>query len=350
MVYIRNVERLIRVTSDALNDERNRAIAMARTHEAAAHELYSFHSPIFSDILIAPDLKGKALGLFSIEDKLIILNEKIMNLDEAVRDNIIKHELSHALEYALTGISTGHTPLFRAICKGLGIDEGFEKAKIVISLKERDKKARKIEKLLALSTSPFENEAMEALEKAQKLMLENRIESHANTKEEKIYYSSIYSSGRTPFYITSILNFVSESTGAFIVRSSKGGKIHSTCYGSLEEVELSIYLFDYICSALEQEVRKSRTAGIGITRDSFILGAIPEMRKHLYSADNANKEAIVKVRDENAKLCKRLVFTDTKLRTKKYSVHMNDAKSYDNGKKFGKSLAIPRKIDIKKLV
>ena len=178
-------------------------------------------------------------------------------------------------------------------------------------------------------------------------MIENHIETQ--NKEEKLFFVELYESGRTPHYISSILDFISFATGVFIVRSTKSGKSVSTCYGSLDEVEFSIYLFDYILSESDNEVKKSKKKGINITKNSFIMGAMPEMKKKLKTLSENTENALSIIRDENRILSKKLVFTNTRLRTQKHSASIQDYNSFKIGKNFGESLPLPQKIDRKKL-
>ena len=346
MVYIITVERIIKVTSDAINLERARLMSLARKLEKSACRDYSISTNIFSDLLIAPNLPNSILGYFHEKYRIIVLSEDLLEFDESSRDNILKHELSHALEYALDG-ATGHGNRFKAFTAYFGTDKDFEKAKVEKAALDKNKVKTKVEKLLALSSSPFENEALQALLKAQKMMIENHIETQ--NKEEKLFFVELYESGRTPHYISSILDFISFATGVFIVRSTKSGKSVSTCYGSLDEVEFSIYLFDYILSESDNEVKKSKKKGINITKNSFIMGAMPEMKKKLKTLSENTENALAIIRDENRILSKKLVFTNTRLRTQKHSASIQDYNSFKIGKNFGESLPLPQKIDRKKL-
>ena len=319
MVYIITVERIIKVTSDAINKERNRLIALAKSLEKSALKDFSINTSLFLDLLIAPHLPSSILGYFHEKYRIIVLSEDLMDLDISARDNILKHELAHALEFALSGTTTGHSKQFKSLTAYFGTDKEFEKAKIEKTIIEKSKMKSKVEKLLALSTSPFENEAMQALSKAQMLMIENHIDMKDKETEEKLFFAELYESGKTPHYISSILDFISYATGVFIVRSTKNGKSVSTCYGSLEEVEFSIYLFDYIISEADNEVKKAKKKGISITKNSFIMGAIPVMKKKLSTFSANTEHALSLIRDENRILSKKLVFTNTRLRTKKQS-------------------------------
>ena len=189
MVYIITVERIIKVTSDAINKERNRLIALAKSLEKSALKDFSINTSLFLDLLIAPHLPSSILGYFHEKYRIIVLSEDLIDLDISARDNILKHELAHALEFALSGTTTGHSKQFKSLTAYFGTDKEFEKAKIEKTIIEKSKMKSKVEKLLALSTSPFENEAMQALSKAQMLMIENHIDMKDKETEEKLFFA-----------------------------------------------------------------------------------------------------------------------------------------------------------------
>ena len=341
LVYISVVERIIRVTSDLISSERVRLLSIAHSAEKKALCEYRLKGKLFEDIIIAPSKDG-VLGLFSADDRIIIINESVMALAEKDRDNILLHELAHALDKAINGSCSGHSPQFRSYALFLGIEQGFEKARIKTALAQKEKNESRIAKLLQLSSSPFENEAIEALKKAQKLMAENH--SDGSRCEKKLYYVPLYESGRTPYYISRILSFISDITGVFIVRSSSEGKVVSTGYGKLEEVELAIYLFDSLSSQLDKEARKARREGRTFTKDSFIIGAIPEMEKKISENQEGTKSALMVIRDENIRLSKELVFRKTSLRTVRHSAHILDKNCMKSGSEFGKAVDLPIEI------
>ena len=73
------------------------------------------------------------------------------------------------------------------------------------------------------------------------------------------------------------------------------------------------------------------------------------MKKKLKTLSENTENALAIIRDENRILSKKLVFTNTRLRTQKHSASIQDYNSFKIGKNFGESLPLPQKIDRKKL-
>ena len=339
------VERIIKVTSDFISVEGLRLLDEARKLESRAIGDYGLHRRLFDTLVIAPKLTEHKLGFFVPKDNLIVLSEDILDLPKKTQSNILKHELSHALENALTGTTTGHSQFFRALTSYFEIDSGFEKAAINRELLEKDKTREKIRKLMAMTTSPFENESITALKKAQKIMVEKHVELREEHKEaERLYFSELYESARTPRHITSILCFVSLMTGVCIIRKDgKSGKC-SVSYGSLEQVEFSIYLFDYVISSLDRAMKDARKKGLKITKNSFIVGALSEMKMKVFDSEAVTSKELITICSENKKLAKRLVYQNSSLRTRRYKTYVKDGSSYQAGKEYGKRIVLPKEV------
>ncbi len=346
------MDRTIRVTSDEENVVREVLVNHARVLERKVQLEFHLYTPLFSDIFLAinPDGDEKVLGRFYSKGKYIVINESLIREDMPIETiiNIVKHELAHAMDFAINGTLSGHSQKFRSYCAYLAIDEGFDKAKIRNTLRERQNKEERIRKLLTLTTSPFENEAMIALSKAQKLMLESSMPKEKKDKE-KLYITDLYEAGRIAYSISKLTNFISRATGAYVVqcRVAKGHTI-IRLYGSLSQIELSIYLFDYLYDNLNLEIAKLRKQGEAITKDSFLMGAIPEMEKKLLLCDENTNNALVAVHRENEEKTKRLVFKKG-LRNVKHSARNVSSSSYKFGSEFAQKLDIPKTIGQKKI-
>ncbi|MBQ0070308.1 MAG: DUF2786 domain-containing protein, partial [Spirochaetales bacterium] len=316
------------------------------------YQTYGCRATLYDAFFFAPPLQKTNLGRFESEGRLIILSEELLEEPFPVVQNIFLHELAHALDYALHGSCSGHSPLFREYCAVLGVEEGFEKAKVKNALRSQKDLSRKVEKLLALTSSPFENEALEALSKAQKLIAKGALEEKEENrkKDERIYTVDLYEAGRTPLYCVWLMSFTGSATGCFLVKcqGELGGKV-TRAYGTLEQVEAALYLFDYLTSSLEDEIKRLKKEGHAITKDSFVMGAVPEMRKKLEGMDRESSTALVVLQNDNAKKAKKLVFSGQHLRSTRSTGHVGSTESYRLGAKFGQNLDISRHKDTKKL-
>ena len=346
-VHHQTMERKISMRSLLTDKKRDTLIQLGREKERELIKYGVIHSLLFSDLLIAPALENKKLGYFSSSDKLIVLSEEmVMTSDEITIKNIFLHELSHALDFAMHGTLSGHSALFHQCCRVLGVPPEFEKSKIKANARNAEEQRDRIKKLLALSSSPFENEAQEAIKKAKALMAKAGITE--TDHEEKIYMVPLYAAKRYLFSVRTLLNYVATTTGVYIVISSeKDSTKKAIAYGSLEETEGAIYLFDYLTSAAERELSKLRKMNRSVEKDSFIRGMIKELSEH--TADSSSDKALVIIRDKNRKLAKKIVFHDTRISERVVHTNHWNPKSFEEGRNFGSKLNIPRRIERKEL-
>lgn len=126
---------------------------------------------------------------------------------------------------------------------------------------EQDKLLRKIKKLLALSKSTNPHEAASALDMAQKLMAENRINqaqvefSQAHTKQKTAIKSARY--------VHMLISIVTKAFGvdAYLCNQYPGedwgeNKMHVVFFGADERPEIASYCFDVLYRRL-QTARKA---------------------------------------------------------------------------------------------
>ena len=214
-----------------------------------------------------------------------------------------------------------------------------------IKIKER------MAKLMAMSSSPFENEAMVALSKARKLLLENsKLLNTEEKKEDKIYEVDLYEGGRIPSYALRLGSFVGKATGVYILKvlgEANGSVVRA--YGSLEEVEAALYLYGNLFSSLDGEIARLRNQGYKITKDSFVAGACPEMEKKLEHADAQSDNALISIQQENRDKARRLCLTGKYVFTKSHSRSRCDMNSLSMGKEFGKGVNISSSMGKKEL-
>ena len=315
----------------------------AELRELAAEKLKTLglSANAVSEILISPDLPDSALGLFRPDDRSIIISEELVSegTKEDIR-NIFLHELAHAVDWLLNN-GNGHGASFHECCRMLGLSPGFSRSRVSLSIRERSSRREKIRKLMALSSSPFENEAAEAIRKAQKLMLEGNMEV---SDREKIHTAELFSAGRLPFWAKELSSYAGSSSGAFVLTLSKPESRTIMLHGSVEEVELAIYIFDYVVSAAEREIKAQRKSGKKISKGSFICGAVDALSAK--TGKTAESTALMVVEERNRALAKKLIYSDAKIR-RTYSSTPIDSGSYQSGRAFGKELNIPERIRIK---
>ncbi len=278
---------------------------------------------------IAPQPEGERLGFFDPEGNSIVLAEELSEHDT---ENILLHELAHAAEWHINGCITGHSPEFRKYCRILGVEPGFDRSRVSLSLR-KDKEAReRIRKLMALSSSPFENEAAEAIKKAQALMMKTDMRE----EDERICFADIYSSGRIPFYMAEIAEYLKSTAGVFPLTWVDKER-HVRIHGTLSQVELAVYIYGYIISSSEREIASLRKKGESISRTAFITGAVRTLK------EKTAAPSLVPVCAENRRLASAILYEG-----RSFSAHRQrsclDTSSYGKGMDFGRSLDVPDKI------
>lgn len=167
-------------------------------------------------------------------------------------ENIYLHELAHAIDIYLNK-SSKHDSKFSEICKEIGAKEEFSRAKVNIN---KDKIKSKIDKLLALSKSDFEGEATSALNKAKQMMLSSGL-SYLYSDDEDELFGCIFENKKTlDAYKKVIISFVCRITGAFHFLSSYGKMKTIEVYGSADQVETTMYVYNDLVLKIEGECKK----------------------------------------------------------------------------------------------
>ena len=323
-----------------LSKEANDALIKAKC-------FFSVKQPLYNAILFAPNLTKNALGLFYEDSLVIVLDDSLLKFSYETVKNVFLHELSHAIEYNIFGVTTGHGERFKLIASVIGVDPGFDRATIKENLKKKEKAQDKINKLLALSSSSFEAEAELALKMAEKLMSENPIED--KEEDEKIYIAPLLEKTRISTADLCILNITEKVTGVFAVKSKDNNRFTIRIYGSLEQVELAIYLYDYLDGKIDEEITRLRRNGQSVLKNAFTIGVCEKLYSTIAPAGSAASNAIVLKQNDNKRLAKKLIFNKTKLRNEKRYVNSVDKDSLDKGSAFGSKLDLPNNIKQRKL-
>ena len=327
------MQRTIRVRSAAADNW----IRRLRNLESEKEKALGISPPLAEKIFISPMTKEDRLGFFRPDVLAIVISESLIaGGREEDTENIFLHELAHALDYRENG-TTGHGPSFRTCCRRLGLEEGFDKSRVRLNDKKRKSTGERIKKLLALSSSPFENESAAAIRKAQQLMMEY---GNHTAGDEKICEVPLLTSSRFSLGTKAVLAFVEKESGVFLLYApSEDGRRSAMAYGSLDEVEFALYLTDYLLSSAEREIRRLRREGEHISRDSFMDGMI---RIISGTASKAGTDtALVSLRNRNEESARRIVYPDTALHKRRIrSSSLFDDSSYGRGSTFARNLDI----------
>ena len=225
-------------------------------------------------MLIFSNIESDKLGFYDRHQNLIVLSTELLGDDVLeIRNNVFLHELAHWADCMLNG-SSAHDGTFKAICADLGVDSDYSRATVKDYFEKKAKMRSKVEKLIALSSSDFEGEADSAIQKAQALMEKYNIRYTESDSEDEIFGIDVYSSARMDVWRVLLMGVISDITGAFhLTRHTGSGKILAF-YGSAEQVESSLYLWEQLTYNIETEFNRIKKTVEGNIRPAEIHNGI----------------------------------------------------------------------------
>ena len=289
--------------------------------------------------IIFSDLSASSkLGYYDSRQNLIVIDERLFKGCENELDAVFLHELSHFKNWSENSL-LDHGPEFRCCCTSLGVPEGFDKAKIKRSGEKRKAVSDKIEKLIALSSSPFEAEAVSALKKAQQLMMEYGIA--IKEEEDKLYAVSVLKKNRFCYHEKLLIQTVQMLSGAMsVIERKRDAADEAVFYGSLEQVEFSMYLWEHLAAEMEKCVKKEEGKRPGLDKRSFrnglASGLLSRIREN--TSEDVGK-ALANTVEGTRIIYKRLM--NTRLHYRSFSSGIRDLGSYNSGKNAAGSIIIP---------
>ena len=306
-----------------------------------------FHPYKLPGILISPTVDDDRLAYFDSSSNSIVFQEDfIMGSDAHSEKNVLLHELAHALQYSY-GNEMDHGPSFRKYCEMLGCDPAFSRAKVNATKEKRESYARKVEKLLALSSSPYEEESKAALLKAEEMMAAHGLEyAFKHRDEDKLYYVPLAVQGRFMLSSKKLFQLVANLTGGFLLyEDTESSKLRQACiYGSLEQVETAIYLHSYFSSALERSVRDERrrkkSEGLGFSAESYKVGLVTGLTLKMQQENADAARALTLSSERNREIY--LDITGTRLRFVRTYLNPNSILDYGSGMEASRNIGIPR--------
>lgn len=202
----------------------------------------------FPAILFADLSSEQRHGYYNLSANMIVLDEALLDLDESLT-NVFLHELSHYIDCQINSDSR-HDRTFRDICSVLGVKPEFSLSSVYIEKKRIEERKSKIEKLLALGSSSFENESESAIIKARQLM--EKWDITVEDKKDEIYGVQVTSSPRRECYISHLAFTVSRITGAYPLFIDKN--VHF--FGTKTQAEAAMYIFDSLMQSIEIKTEK----------------------------------------------------------------------------------------------
>lgn len=261
------------------------------------------------------------LGYFNSDFYELGFHERLMQADKEQLRNIIRHELAHYMTFIKYGHDVlPHGSAFNDYCRSVGWGKEVSAATVHLTESEQTFNAeisstfRKIQKLMALSTSSNPNEAELAMIKSQQLLLKHNVELesiHLNNEDgEKIYLKRILKQKR----VDAKMQAISRVLNTFFVSTVYSSSENSTWLeiaGSFANIEIA----EYVANVLQHELDRlwdltkkdhPHLKGL-VAKNSFFAGIAKgycdkiESLKQSYDQTVANALVVIEKKLEDAK-------------------------------------------------
>lgn len=308
-------------------------------------------------VIISSMTEEERLGYYEHGSHLIVLSQELV--EEGPMETVEKvylHELAHALDYAERGFSQ-HDDQFKKCCSLLHLENDFSKARIKKGRLEKERIRSKVEKLLSLTSSPYEEESKAALRKAESMMAEHGLKYVKQEKEDEVLYKAVLLEGSRFSHSTKmLLNLLSSMTGVFIIfepagygRNNADREVHRkkvSAYGPLEVLEGAIYLYKNLESELEKACRKEKKLkGASFSSESFKSGLLGALKIRLGQHEETNK-ALMLSEKKSERLYRRLN-SNLRIHTTRSHSSIRSYEDYQRGSLVGKNMELPPKSEKK---
>jgi predicted SprT family Zn-dependent metalloprotease len=223
------------------------------------------------------------LGYFDPNFYELGFHERLMYVDSRQLKQIIRHELAHYMTFILHGPSLQpHGEEFKEFCKSMNWGKEVSEATCELHELNKDDEVnqsdlfRKIQKLMALSSSSNPHEAEAAMLKSQELLVKHQLEGKYFFEEEgeKVVLQRIFLQKQRTAKMVAIAKILETFFVSTVFRSSNQGSCLEIL-GSFLHVQIAEYVantldsqFDFLWEKIKKEHHLK-----GITaKNSFFLG------------------------------------------------------------------------------
>ena len=223
------------------------------------------------------------LGYFDPNLYELGFHERLMYVNKNQLHNIIRHELAHYLIFIRYAYPVAaHGVEFRHFCRQVGWGEDVYNATIDLNDNLNEKNIeesdvfRKVQKLMALSTSSNQNEAEAAMIKSQQLLLKHNIESSYIHKDndEKVFLKRIMEQTQITMKMRAIASILSAFFVTIVFIRKKNG-VHLEIAGSAVNIQIAEYVANILENKFEdlwnQTKKKHKLKG-KTAKNSFFEG------------------------------------------------------------------------------
>lgn len=213
------------------------------------------------------------LGYFDADFYELGFHERLM-INKRELHNVIRHELAHYMTFITYGEVQAHGKEFRDFCKQMGWGDEVYSAttELTAITSENNPILRKVQKLMALSTSSNPHEAELALIKSQQLLLSHNI-SYVE-ESEKIFLKRIMKQKKETAKMRAIAKIL-ETFFVNIVYNRSSEFTYLEISGSAVNLEIAEYVADFLTLEFDNlwdSARKESFLKGMIAKNSFFMG------------------------------------------------------------------------------
>lgn len=270
----------------------------------------------------------RMLGYFDPNFFELGFHESLMYANKKQLNDLVRHELAHYMTFIIYGDRVQpHGSEFSSFCMQMGWSEEVFQASACLETHEESSHIeensilRKVQKLMALSTSSNQNEAEAAMIKSQQLLLKHNIDAKyvSRDNEEQIFLKRIMKQKRENAKMRSIAIIL----GTFFVNTvykRTGDSIYLEILGNAVNIEIAEYVASFLQDELDNlwnQAQKYANLKGTIAKNSFFLGLakgycnkIQALKKE-YTNEVANSLMVIekKLMDAKAMVYQRLSST-----------------------------------------
>jgi Protein of unknown function (DUF2786)/SprT-like family len=223
------------------------------------------------------------LGYFDPDFYELGFHQSLMHASKQQLHQVIRHEIAHYITFITYGSAAQpHGNEFKVFCKQMGWGEEIYRATICIDGAQNTPHSqesgvlRKVQKLMALTTSSNTHEAEAAMMKSRQFLLKHNIDAEyiGGEDDEKVCLKRIMKQKRESAKMRSIARIL-ETFFVSTVYSRGGEFIYLEILGNAVNVEIAEYVAGVLDSELDnlwtQAQRQANLRG-AIARNSFFLG------------------------------------------------------------------------------
>jgi hypothetical protein len=294
------------------------------------------------------------LGQYRIGTDYLVLSSYLLETSVSMEfsRSVMLHELAHYICFACWGES-GHSKRFAEVASVIHAPEAFAHPSVSLDLAaDTSSQLSKIKKLLALGDSSNPYESRNAMEKARKLMAGLGIKHISSDFATDTVYSAVLASMDRCSVKEKVLTYLcDEIAGVYSVleRLDKGCRVR--IFGTVSQVEVACYVYDYLEGSLSAEYKAMRKQGMikGRALSSFYNGVYAEMSKRFdvrsVSSDETAR-ALTKVHDDNRHKAESCYYGSGVLHAQHRSYYQRNEAAYAIGKKVGQHTHIRKAVTV----